>query len=128
MAATMKSLRDKTILVTGAGGGFGREMICQFVAAGSHLVLSDLSLPALHRAVAETLAAGGRATPGTILGTVEADLSDRAGTEQPYRRTQAIAPTLDILVNNAGIAFSGPIYAVPCEKMHSLSIHVIRTC
>ena len=39
----MTDLNNKTVLITGAGGGFGREMTRQFLAAGSKLVLTDLS-------------------------------------------------------------------------------------
>ena len=39
----MTDLADKTILITGAGGGFGRQMVLQFRAAGAQLILTDIN-------------------------------------------------------------------------------------
>lgn len=117
----MKSLHASNILITGAGGGFGREMIRQFLIAGGHLILSDRDAAALHRAV-EDVAAGlaGAPPPGKILGYVAADLADAAGADELYRGCQSIAPELDMLVNNAGIAYYGSIADVPQEKWERL--------
>jgi NADP-dependent 3-hydroxy acid dehydrogenase YdfG len=46
----MKSLDGQVALITGAGGGFGREMIRQFLDQGSRLILADLRLAAIEQA------------------------------------------------------------------------------
>jgi NAD(P)-dependent dehydrogenase (short-subunit alcohol dehydrogenase family) len=43
----MTDLAGKTVLITGAGGGFGREMVRQFRSAGATLLLTDVSEDAL---------------------------------------------------------------------------------
>jgi short-subunit dehydrogenase len=106
------NLNGATILITGAGGGLGREMIRQFLQAGSFLLLSDRTLPALH-AAASSVAHSTPALPGRIIGMLAADLSDQAGCAHLYRQAMVITPQIDMLVNNAGIALSGPFTAVP---------------
>lgn len=108
----MPELHGKTILITGAAGGFGREMIRQFLRAGSLLVLSDRELPAIHAAAAD-VARGLGAVPGRVLGYVAADLASTAGCEQLHRQTTALVPELDILVNNAGLGLGGAFVDTP---------------
>ncbi len=110
----MKSLDDKIVLITGAGGGFGQELARQFVAAGSHVILSDARAAMLRQAVAAVAddALHGP-LPGKIIGFIEADLASVEGTAALHQQCQRIAPHLDILVNNAGLGVSGMISDVP---------------
>ncbi len=104
----MKQLADQIVLITGAGGGFGRELTAQFVRAGSHVILTDLHAAALPRSV--------EAIPhacGSVLGTVAADLSTPEGCAALVAAAHTITPHIDILVNNAGLGLSGVIGAVP---------------
>ena len=39
----MTEIVGKTVLITGAGGGFGRHMVQQFRDAGARLLLTDLT-------------------------------------------------------------------------------------
>ena len=101
-----------TVLITGAGGGFGRHMVRQFRAAGSKLVLTDVSQRAMHQAIED---AG-----DALAAAVAADLA----TEQGCREVAAICASdnvlPDILVNNAGIAVLGPPHAVPQDRWETL--------
>lgn len=108
----MTRLDGKVVLITGAGGGFGREMIRQFLRAGSYLVLADRDRDLLHRAASDVapLALSDR---GKILGYVIADLATDAGCDDLHRQTQAITPHVDVLINNAGIGVSGPFADIP---------------
>lgn len=117
----MSQLDGATILITGAGGGFGREMIRQLVAAGSYLILADRELPALHAAASEVAATlGARGGRGRILGYAAADLSSAEGCAALQQQVAAIAPAIDILINNAGIAYGGPFTAIPAERWERL--------
>jgi len=107
----MTTLDGKIVLITGAGGGFGREMIRQFLAAGSHLILADRDAVLLDQIAANV--ASQPNTNGKILGYLAADLASEAGCDDLYRQAQALAPHVDVLVNNAGIAYGGPFTAVP---------------
>lgn len=113
----MTALDGTTVLITGASGGFGQQMIRQFLAAGSRLVLTDLDAAAL-----EPLAGAIRAEvggSGDILAVLPADLSTREGCESLYRGTMETTVP-DILVNNAGIGLAGRIDQIPWQKWEGL--------
>lgn len=115
----MKSLDGQVILITGAGGGFGREMIRQFLALGSRLILADLRPELVEQAI--EWAGAGRAdrSRGVILGTIAADLSEPGKAAELAERALAVAP-IDLLVNNAGIALAGSIEAIPPARWEAL--------
>lgn len=114
----MKSLDGQVVLITGAGGGFGREMIRQFAAHGSRLILADVHADPVGAAVgwARERAA---AVEHAILGTIAADLSLPEGSAAVFEQAQRIAP-IDMLVNNAGIGMSGSIEAIPAARWEML--------
>lgn len=95
----MKQLADQIVLITGAGGGFGRELTEQFLRAGSHVILSDLHAAALPRS-AEAIANA----RGSVLGTIAADLSTPEGCAALVAAVHTITPHIDMLINNAGWA------------------------
>ena len=57
------SVKDRIVLVTGAGQGIGRELARQFAAAGAVAIIADLSLQNAESVAAEIGAAGGKALP-----------------------------------------------------------------
>lgn len=107
----MTDLNDAVVLVTGATGGFGRQMTRQFIEAGSRLLLTDLDPDALESLRQEFDANGNR-----ILGTITADLGDDAGCRGLHDRIQELGYHPDILVNNAGIAVGGRFDHVPSDR------------
>lgn len=89
----MSEFAGKSVLITGAAGGFGRVLVSRLIDAGAHLVLGDLNETALSDMVA---ALRGEAIFQRCDVTVEADqkaLVDLAVAR--YGR-------LDIAINNAG--------------------------
>ena len=103
---------NKTVLITGAGGGFGRQMVGQFRAAGAKLILTDLDDAALDAAADDA----GR----DLLAALAADLSTEAGCEALAANCLERGVVPDVLVNNAGIAVAGRADHVPRENWETL--------
>jgi short-subunit dehydrogenase len=108
----MKSLANKTVLITGAGGGFGRQLVRQFSAAGSKLILTDVTDHALQDIVDN---AG-----DDLVASVAADLATKEGCDTVAQLCAARDVVPDILVNNAGIALAGRLDMVPREHWEKL--------
>lgn len=111
----MTTLTGKTVLITGAGGGFGREMIRQFAQAGSRLILTDLSGEMIDRGIEHAALDG-----DMPLGRIVSDLSEPNGVVGLYEQVKKVGVAIDILVNNAGIATIGAFHDVPTERWRSL--------
>ncbi len=107
----MTDLNDAVVLVTGASGGFGRQMTRQFIEAGSRLLLTDIDPHALETLRQEFDGSGKR-----ILGTVAANLVDDAGCRKLFDDIRSLGFEPDILVNNAGIAVGGRFDHVPSDR------------
>lgn len=108
----MTELTGKTVLITGAGGGFGRQMVHQFGAAGAKLLLTDVSDDALRDATED---AG-----SDLVASLAADLSTEKGCDAVAGLGTASGAPPDILVNNAGIAVAGRLDHVPRERWETL--------
>jgi short-subunit dehydrogenase len=107
----MTDLSDAVVLITGATGGFGRQMTRQFLEAGSHVLLTDIDAASL-----ESLSAAFPAHDAKILGSLAADLVDDAGCRKLYDDVRALDLVPDILVNNAGIGVGGRFDHVPPDR------------
>ncbi|KAF0971441.1 SDR family oxidoreductase [Gordonia sp. YY1] len=90
-------LQDKTIVITGAGGGFGRVIAEKCAARGARVVGVDIDADGLNTVVGGIVAAGGSALAQV------ADVTDMA----QMRAAAALAVeefgTIDVIVNNAGV-------------------------
>jgi len=99
-------LDGKVVLVTGAGGGIGRDIALQCAAQGAKLVINDLGAsvageggdagPA-QRVVEEIRAAGGEATANTD------SVSDVTSANRMVQTALDVFGRIDAVVNNAGI-------------------------
>ena len=110
--AALTEPANKTVLITGAGGGFGRHMTRQFRVAGAKLVLTDVSDAVLEGAIED---AG-----DDLVAAVAADLATEQGcnTVVELCRSRQVYP--DILVNNAGIGVAGRLDHVPQGQWETL--------
>ena len=87
----------RVAIVTGAGGGLGREHARYLARMGARVVVNDLAQAAADAVVAEILADGGLAIAHA------ASVTDEAGIAALVERTLREWKRIDILVNNAGI-------------------------
>ncbi len=92
----MTRFQDKTVVVTGGGGGIGGATCRRFGAEGARVAVFDLKLDA-----AETVAAAIRAEGGQAQAFL-CDITDRQSVNAAVAATEAQLGPIDVLVNNAG--------------------------
>jgi len=97
----VSNLTGKTVLVTGAGSGIGRETALAFARRGADIVICDIQESAASR-TAENVRALGRNAMAEVVDVADAERM-RAFAETVHSKIEAV----DILVNNAGVGLGG---------------------
>jgi NADP-dependent 3-hydroxy acid dehydrogenase YdfG len=97
----IRDLKNKHVLITGAGSGIGRASAIAFARRGAHIIASDIQLAPLESVKAEVEALGVSCHIHAVDVSNEAAMKEFA--EQVHGRIAAV----DVLLNNAGIAFLG---------------------
>lgn len=93
-------LQDKVALITGAGGGIGRETALLFAAEGAAIVATDVADKAGEETVALVKEKGGKAI------YLHSDVSKAADCEKMVAAAEKEFGKLNVLFNNAGIMHS----------------------
>lgn len=88
---------QRTVIITGAGGGLGRAYALAFAAEGASVVVNDIRREAAEAVVAEVAAAGGRAIAN------DGDITSLAGAQAIVDAAVAAFGDVQVLVNNAGV-------------------------
>jgi short-subunit dehydrogenase len=100
----MKSLKDKVVVITGAGSGIGRALAVDIARRGGLLALSDVNEAGLAETVGLAKQAGAPAVKADRL-----DVADREAFRAYADEVLAHFGRVNVVVNNAGVALSGRI-------------------
>ena len=92
----MQRFTDRTVAVTGGGGGIGGATCRRFGAEGAKVAVLDMNLEAAEKVAAEIRAAGGSAE------AFRCDITNRAEVDATVIAIESRLGPLDVLVNNAG--------------------------
>lgn len=95
------SLKNKQVLITGAGAGIGRAAALAFAREGANIVATDLRLEPLESLRREVQALGVQCRIHAV------DVGDEAAMKALADTVHQSVGPLDVLVNNAGIGYLG---------------------
>lgn len=90
-------MTGKSIVITGAGGGFGRLVALKAAARGAKVTLGDINAEAAEAVAQEVRAAGGAAQ------AVATDVRDLVQVKALVGAAEEAYGAVDVMLNNAGI-------------------------
>ncbi len=90
-------VKDKVVIVTGAGSGIGKATAIHFAKYGAKVVVSDINLEKTKKVADEIVTNGGKALP------IKANVAVFKEVENLIEQTVSEFGKLDVIVNNAGI-------------------------
>lgn len=106
----IKNLRNKIVVITGAGSGIGRATALAFADEGARLVLADIDNERLKGVRDEVEKRGVQGI------TRQTDVSDKKQVENLAHMTMDKFGRVDVLFNNAGVTIGGEIQDTPLEN------------
>ena len=92
----MRGLQNKTVIVTGGGGGIGGATCRRFGEAGSRVAVFDINLESAAKTAADITQAGG------VAQAFRCDITDHEGVKAAVAAAEAALGPIGVLVNNAG--------------------------
>jgi short-subunit dehydrogenase len=106
----MRTFDNKTVFLTGAASGIGRELAKQLAALGCHLYLVDIDEARLNEVATEL------AVHGKRIWTTVCDLSKPEAVHQMLAECDRRTEVVDAVINNAGVAYYGPTEAMTQQQ------------
>jgi citronellol/citronellal dehydrogenase len=126
------SLQGKTLFITGASRGIGREIALRAARDGANIVIAAKSaephakLPGtIHSVAAEVEAAGGKAL------ALQVDVRDEDGVRQALAQANEHFGGIDALVNNAGAIKLTGVQHIELKRfdlMHQINTRAVLLC
>ena len=114
--------RDRTVLITGASSGIGRDIALTFAKMGARVALLARRADVLESLAAEIAEAGGEAL------VLAADVTRRADVRDAVDRALAHFGRIDVLINSAGIAIPDRVETMPPEDLERMmSVNLMGT-
>jgi 2-hydroxycyclohexanecarboxyl-CoA dehydrogenase len=93
----MQRFQDKTVIVTGGGGGIGGATCRRFAREGARVAVFDMNLDAAEPWPRRSAPTAAGQAPG-----LRCDITDRAAVDAAVAAAQERFGPIDVLVNNAG--------------------------
>jgi NAD(P)-dependent dehydrogenase (short-subunit alcohol dehydrogenase family) len=116
------SVKDRVVLVTGAGQGIGREVAHQFAAAGAVAIVADVNAKNANAVAGDIEAAGGRAMSAIV------DVADEESVDSMVSAVMKAHKRVDVLINNASLFSSlakRPFDSIPvAEWRHVMDVNI----
>jgi len=104
----MEDLQDRVAVVTGGASGIGLAMGRAFAAEGMKVVLADIEVDALDKAVADL-------PEGTEVEAVVCDVSDPVQVDALRDQALERFGAVHVVCNNAGVSNGGPVWEQSLE-------------
>lgn len=98
----MKSLKDKVVVITGAGSGIGQALAVEAAREGALLAISDVNEVGLAETASQAKDVG-----AVDVHTAKLDVADRAAFTAYAADVVAHFGRVNLVVNNAGVALAG---------------------
>ena len=112
-------MKDRIVVVTGAGSGIGKACAAEFARSGAIVVAADINIKGAEETVSEIKKAGGDAS------AFRTDVSDSASVRQLVDFTISSYGKIDALVNNAAIQVNKTIEDMTDEEWNrQMSVNV----
>jgi len=112
-------LRDKVVVITGAGSGMGRDCAILFASEGAHVVVTDLSADRSKTVASEVADAGGEEV------WMKADVRIHDDMNQAVELAMSTHGRLDVMMANAGIAEVG-FGSIPFDEISVENWQVVQ--
>ena len=114
------NLKNKTILITGAGSGLGQALAVAAGQAGAKVICAGRRKDRIQQTAEKVTQAGGAGM------AVEMDVTDSQSVERGVKQAEKSGP-IEILINNAGIITGlKPVQELPVEEWDKIMATNVR--